>query len=156
VKLDEESKEESAKRLFCNQRNEDRGDILIRGLWKCGTEAIIDVQVTDVYVKSNRSKDPHRVLAAHEWKKHLGACLEQRRHFSPFVLSEDGLLGKEAKMLLKKLSAPLAKKWEKSYSKVCGHVNARMTIAIVRATHLCLRGSRIPTSKTCNNRLPQW
>jgi hypothetical protein len=28
-------------------------------------EAIIDVLVTEVDVKSNRSKDPHKVLAAH-------------------------------------------------------------------------------------------
>jgi hypothetical protein len=158
VKSDEESNENSVKRLFRNQRNEDRGDILIRGLWERGTDAIIDVRVTDVDTKSKRSKDPHKVLAAHERekkKKYIGTCLEQRRHSSPFVVSTDGLLGKEVKMLLKKLSARLAEKWEKYCSEVCGHVNARMSIAIVRATHLCLRGSRIPTSKMCN-RLPQW
>jgi hypothetical protein len=103
------------------------------------------------------------VLEAHERKKkkkYLWACLEQRRHFSPFVVSTDGLLGKEAKILLRKLSSMLAEKWEKPYSEVCGYVNARMSIArmsiaIVRATHLCIRGSRIPTGKMCN-RLPQW
>jgi hypothetical protein len=101
------------------------------------------------------------VSSAHERekkKKHLRACLEQRRHcFSPFVVSADGLLGEEAKILLRKLSAVLAEKWEKPHSEVCGCVkNARMrSIAIVRATHLCIRGSRIPTGKMCN-RLPQW
>jgi hypothetical protein len=100
----------------------------------------------------------HKVLAAHERekkKKYLGACLEQRRHFSPFVVSTDSLLGEEAKILLKKLSTRLAEKWEKPYSEVCGFVNARMSIAIVRVTHLCLRGSRIPASKMCNLLL-QW
>jgi hypothetical protein len=53
----------------------------------------------------------------------------------------DGLLGKEAKTLLKKLSTLLAEKWEKPCSEVCGYGNARMSIAVVRATHLCLRGS---------------
>jgi hypothetical protein len=158
VKSDEENKKNSVKRLFCNNRNEDCGDILIRGLWARGTDCIIDVRITDVDAKYNRSKDPAKVLAAHECekkKKYLGACLEQRRHFSPFVVSTDGLLGKEAKILLKKLSAMLAKKWEKPYSEVCGYVNACMSIAIVRATHLCIRGSRIPTGKM-SNRLPQW
>ena len=46
-------------------------------------------------------------------------------------------------------------KWEKPYSEVREFVNVRMSIAIVRATPLCLRGSRIPTSKM-RNRLPQW
>jgi hypothetical protein len=60
--------------------------------------------------------DPHKVLEGHERekkKKFLEACLEQRRHFSPFVASMDGLLGKESRTLLKKLSALLAEKWEK-------------------------------------------
>jgi hypothetical protein len=54
--------------------------------------------------------------------------------------------------LLKKLSALLAEKWEKPYSEICGYVNARMSIAMVRATHLCLRGYRIPTSQMSNRR----
>ncbi len=112
----------------------------------------------DVDSKSQRSKDPHKVLEALERekkKKYPEACLEQRRHFSPFVASTDGLLGKESRTLLKKLSALLAEKWEKPYSEICGYVNARMSIAMVRATHLCLRGSRIPTSQMSNRR-PQW
>jgi hypothetical protein len=51
------------------------------------------------------------VLEAHnreKKKKYLEACLEQRRHFSPFVESTDGLLGKESQTLLKKLSTLLA------------------------------------------------
>jgi hypothetical protein len=35
---------------------------------------------------------------------------------------------------------------------VCGYVDARVSIAIVRATHLCLRGSRVPTSQMSNRR----
>ena len=110
MKSDEETKEKSLKRLFCNNRDEAHGDILIRGLWACDTDCILDVWVTDVNAKSNRSKDPHKVLAAHERekkKKYPGACLKQHRDFSPFVVSTDGLLGKEAKILLKKLSLRL-------------------------------------------------
>jgi hypothetical protein len=70
-------------------------------------------------------------------KKYLETCLEQRA------------------FLLRKLSALFAAKWEKpSYSQVCGYLNARMSIAIVRATHLCLRDSRIPTGRM--SRHPQW
>jgi hypothetical protein len=87
-------------------------------------------------------------------RKYLGACLAQRIHFTPFVVSTDGLLGREAKTLLQRLSALLAAKRDKPYSQVCGYVNARMSLAILRATHLCLRGSRIPTSRM--SRLPQW
>jgi hypothetical protein len=98
------------------------------------------------------------VLAAHEQekkKKYLEACLGQRQKFSPFVVSMNGLFGKEAKTLLKKLSALLSKKWEKPYSEVCSYINAQMSIAIVRATHLCLCGSQSLTSKM-SKWLPQW
>jgi hypothetical protein len=47
------------------------------------------------------------------------------------MVSIDGLFGKEAKTLLKKILALLAKKWEKLYSEFCGYVNAHMSIAIV-------------------------
>jgi hypothetical protein len=103
----------AVKRLFQNNRTEDRGDILVRGLWARGTDCIIDVRITDVDAKSQRSKDPLKVLEAHQRekkKKYLEACLEQRRHISPFVASTDGLLGKESRTLLKKLSALLAEK----------------------------------------------
>jgi hypothetical protein len=50
-------------------QSEDRGDLLIRGLWARGTDCIIDVRVTDTYANSNRSKDPAKVLAAHEREK---------------------------------------------------------------------------------------
>jgi hypothetical protein len=75
---------------------------------------------------------------------------ENRRHFTPFVLSVDGLLGREAQTFAKSLAAKLAGKWQRPYSQVAGYVKARlkMSIAAVRATHLCLRGSRVPAGGT--------
>ena len=134
-----------------------RGDLLVRSLWKNGSDCIIDVRVTDLDAPSYASRDPAKVLASHEQqkkKKYLEDCLQQRRSFSPFVISADGLLGFEAKNILKQLSRLLVTKWERPYSVVCGLVRARMSIACVRANHLCLRGSRIPFSKT--SRRIQW
>jgi hypothetical protein len=78
---DQEGKDHLVKCLFCNSIKEDRGNILIRGLWSHDTDCIIDVHMTDVYAKSNRSKAPEKVLAAHKQekkRKHLETCLEQR------------------------------------------------------------------------------
>jgi hypothetical protein len=136
----------------------DRGDLLLRGFWARGTDCIVDVRVTDTDAKSYCKRPPDKVLESGEKlkkKKYLEACLEQRRHFTPFVCSVDGLLGREAQTFAKRLAAKLAKKWQRSYSQTCGYVNARLSIAIIRATHLCLRGSRIPTSKI-STKFPQW
>ena len=139
---------------------DDRGDLLIRNLWSRGTDCIIDVRVTDLDAKSQNRKAPSTILANHEKaKKHkyLAACLQQRCHFVPFVVSTDGLLGREANFLIKKLAALLSEKWSTPYSTVCGFIRARISIAIVRATHLCLRGSRIPSSQISQpSRLPLW
>jgi hypothetical protein len=78
----------------------------------------------------NDPRTPKRVLKAHKKekkKRYLKACLEQHWHFSPFAASTDGLLGKESRTLLKKLSALLAEKWEKAYSEICG-VRGRIAI----------------------------
>ena len=48
-------------------------------------------------------------------KMYLGACLQQRRQFSPFIAAVDKLLGVEATATLKRISSCLAKKWQQPY-----------------------------------------
>ena len=103
-------------------------------------------------------KDPEKFLhEAEKGKKkmYLEACLQQRRHFSSFVASVDGLLGVEATATLKRLASRLATKWKQSYSKTCGYVKSRIAITLVRATHRCIRGSRVPAHRI-NVQRPQW
>ena len=82
--------------------------------------------------------------AKKEKKKYLEAVQTRRATFSPFVVSVYGVLGREANVLIKRLTEKIAYKWEKSLSKVTGWVRARMAFANLRlrATNLCLRGSR--------------
>jgi hypothetical protein len=137
---------------------DNRIDILLRGFWARGTNCIVDVQVTDTDAKSYRHQDPNKVIQTQEKEKkqkYLEARLEQRCHFTPFVCSTNGMLGQKAKTFAKRLSTKLASKWQRPYSLVCGYVNAPLSIAIVQATHLCLRGSRIPASHISSKR-PQW
>ena len=83
-------------------------------------------------------------------KKYCKPCENQRRHFTPFVVSTDGMFGFEARAFLKRLAKLLAEEWEKPYSIVRGFINARMSIALVRATNRCIRGSRTPASNMSN------
>jgi hypothetical protein len=135
-----------------------RGDLLIRGFWTTGADCILDVGVTDTDSKSHCKRTPFKVLESQEKEKKrkcLGAFLENRRHFTPFVRSVDGLLGREAKTLAKRLAVKLAGKWQKPYSQACGYVKATLSMAAVRATHLCLRGSRVP-AHNISTRFWQW
>ena len=81
---------------------QERGDMLIRNLWKHQTDRILDVCVRNLNAPSNIHRKPEVVLPSHELekkKKYLQACLDQRRHFSLFVVSCDGVLGNKAKVL---------------------------------------------------------
>jgi hypothetical protein len=137
---------------------DEHGDILIQGFWARGTNCILDVRVTDTDAKSYCKQLPAKALETHKEEKKpkcLRACLERRWHFTPFVCSVDGLLGREATIFSKRLAAKVAAKWQRTYSKVCGYVNAHLSIAIARATHLCIQGSRVPVHKISVRR-PPW
>ena len=88
-------------------------------------------------------------------KMYLEACLQKRRHFSPFVASVVGLLGMEATATLKSITSRLATKWWQPYSKTCGYIKSRVAITLLRATHRCLRGSRVPAHRISVQK-PQW
>jgi hypothetical protein len=62
---------------------------------------------------------------------------------------------KEAQVFLTVLPARTATKNGKTYSRVMGNMMAHLSIAIIRATHVCLRGSRVPTSRMSNMH-PHW
>ena len=74
----------------------------------------------------------------------MNACLQQRHAFAPFVTSVDGLLGLEARSVLKQLASQLAVKCQKLYSQICGIDRSRIIIDCVRATHQCICGTCVP------------
>jgi len=93
--------------------NSDLCNILIRGFWDSNTDCIIDVRICNVNQASYLTRKLASIVQSAEnekKKKYLEPCLEQRRHFTPFVISCEGLLGKEADIFLKHLSMKFAEK----------------------------------------------
>jgi hypothetical protein len=67
----------------------------------------------DTDAPAYQMKAPSKVLRAAERlkkKKYLQPCLDQLRRFTPFIVSADGLIGKEVNMVLKVLAARTATK----------------------------------------------
>jgi hypothetical protein len=116
----------SEKQAIVNE--DDQGDILLQhGFWKGGVACITDVRATDADAKTSHKRDPAKVLESQEKERKrqcLQPCLDERHHFTLFVCSVDGTLGREASTLAKQLSAKLAAKWQRSCSQICGHVSA--------------------------------
>ena len=120
-------------------------DLGVRGLWQPQAEALIDVRVIDTDAQSHCHRPITSVLASAETekkRKYHHACERRRAAFTPFVVSVDGILGKEAKTLIDRLSDRLASKWGKSYEETVSWVRTRLSFAVLRATDLCIWGSR--------------
>ena len=52
------------------------------------------------------------------------------------------MLGRKANFLLKRLAQRISMKWDKPLEQITGWLRTRLSFAILRATNLCLRGSR--------------
>ena len=67
--------------------------------------------------------------------------------FAPYIyiyaVTADWALGLEAMTFMRHLAEKIAAIWHKSNSEVLGYVRARMLFAVLRATNLCIRGSRV-------------
>ena len=121
-------------------------DLAVRGLWQPQTEALFDVRVIDTDAESHRRRSVDQVIRSAENEKkskYLAAVEERRGSFTPFVMSVDGYMGQEADRTLRRLAEVLVWKWEKHYSSVVNWVRGYMSMSIIRATNMCLRGSRI-------------
>ena len=120
-------------------------DLAVRGVWNTQTEALFDFRVVNTDAQSYASRPVAAVLetvAKAKKAKHHQACIERRADFTPFVVSTDGVLHREAEHFLKRLAARLSAKWQKPYSQTMYFVSVCLFVAILWATVHCLRGAR--------------
>ena len=107
---------------------------MIRGLWDRQAEAIIDVKLGDADADSYKYEPTAALLAWWETikkDKHGKHCHDQRKHFSPFVLSVDGMLGREALVVLANLNQIMAAKMDEPILHVWGWINGGISISFV-------------------------
>ena len=130
------------------KQKDTRGDVMIRGLWDRQFNAIIDVKLVDADADTYKY-DPITSLL-NMWEnikkdKHGNHCHNQRKYFLLFVLSVDGMLGREALSVLFQLSQVISEKREEPLFQVRGWVNVRIGIAVVRSYSRMNRGSQVPS-----------
>jgi hypothetical protein len=100
--------------------------------------------IKDTNARSYRKKEFGKVLLQHKEKKdkYLQTCFEMRKDFTPMVYLVDGIVGREARNTEKRLTTHLASKWNCGYSRMVYYVRVWMSIAVVHAISLLIRGSR--------------
>ena len=120
-------------------------DLAVREVWSPQVDVLLDIHVTDTDTSSYVDQAPLAILRraeAEKKDKYLKACEERRALFTRLCVTVDSMLGPEASRFVKHLSERLSYKWERNYSTVVSWVRTRITFAIIRASVLCLRGSR--------------
>ena len=79
---------------------------------------------------------------------------QSRMTFSPFFLSVDGILRKEALVVLSGFSRLMAEKHEEPMSQVQGWINGRIAIVVTRLYYSMIHGARLPSP--LREQEPDW
>ena len=85
---------------------------------------------------------------------HGNHCHEQWNFFSPFVIYIDGILGREAPVILANLSRLVAAKMDESILHVSRWINGWFTISASRSYSQIIHRARLPS--TLQERETDW
>ena len=121
---------------------------MIQGLWDRQVNVIIDARLGDAGADTYKYKPMTSLLA--RWEKikkdkHSKNCHDQRKHFSPFVLLVDGMIGREDLVIISQLSRVMSEKSEETILQVRGWVNRRIAIAVARSYSWMILRARLPS-----------
>jgi hypothetical protein len=141
-----------------NTEQDARVDIRARGFWTSQQNAYFDVRVTYPHAQSYLSKSLSSLLQSIEntKKRHYADRINQVDHgtFTPLVFSSCGGMGVETGIALKRLASLIAEKTGEKYCHIISLLRVRISFALIRASLVCLRGSRKLRSVTFDSQPP--
>ena len=123
-----------------------RLDVRARGFWRNGQNAFFDVKITNANAKSQRNKPLKTILRNSENAKK--ACYNQRvidnEHgtFTPLIFTTTGVMGHECLKYHKALAERMCRKNGEKYEDTMQYIRMKTSFTVLRATLLCVRGSR--------------
>ncbi len=120
-----------------------------------GCNVHFDIRVFYPNAQSNRSAQLSTAYNKHESEKRrvYGHRVRDIEHgsFSPLVFSSTGGMGKEAKIVLKRIASLVSVKRDTPYSKVINWIRCRLSFSLLRSSLLCIRGTRSHTHNALRN-----
>jgi uncharacterized C2H2 Zn-finger protein len=122
-----------------------RADLSCRGVWVAQREALFDIRVVDTDAPSYLPHPVTTILKSAEkekQRKYSNACEMQHVTFTPLVTSVDGVFAPQMSSFIKHMAEKISERWNRSLSTILGWLRARIGIAIIRATSMCIRGTR--------------
>ena len=126
--------------------DEARLDVRARGFWREGQNAFFDVRITNPNNASQQNSSLKTILRNHEQEKKR--CYNRRvmevEHgtFTPLIFTTTGVMSHECSVFHKSLAEKLSLKKDERYDDVMRYLRVKFSFLSLRATLLCLRGSR--------------
>ena len=132
-----------------------RLDVSARGFWSRGARAFFDVRVFNPMARSYRSTPIETLYKRFEKekKRKYNERVLQVEHgsFTPLVFSTLGGYGREADRAIKQLAERIALNQNANYNKTVTMIRMEIAFSIIKATALCIRGSRSKYPKQLSN-----
>ena len=129
-----------------NLKNDARPDVRARGFWRSGQNAFFDVRVTNADCPSQQNSSLKAILKKHELDKKR--CYNRRimevEHgsFTPLVFTTTGVMSHECTIFHKALAEKISTKRGERYDDIMRLLRVKLSYLALKATLLCLRGSR--------------
>ena len=140
---------ENTKKDYCATAitgDDARLDVRARGFWRDGQNAYFDVRVTNINCESQKNQSISSILKKHESekKRNYNKRVMDVEHGSltPLVFTTSGVMGYECEKYHKTLAEKISEKKGEKYQDVMRYLRVKLSYLSVRATLLCLRGSR--------------
>ena len=139
-------------RKSANTSEEARPDVRARGFWRDGQNAFFDVRVTNADCESQKNMSLKAVLSKHEQekKRQYNQRIMNCDHgtFTPLVFTVTGVMGHECDLYHKALADKISRKRGDRYDDVMQYMRTKLSFLALKATLLCLRGSRSMFTKS--------
>jgi hypothetical protein len=130
-----------------NREPDARSDIRARGFWTEQQSAFFDVRVFYPHAPSYLSRSLSGLCKSFEQekKRKYSDRILQIDHgsFTPLVFSSCGGMGPETSSAIRKLASMVAEKRNEQYSHTISLLRMRISFALIRASLICLRGTRL-------------
>ena len=121
-------------------------DVRARGFWREGQNAFFDIRITNTNSEYQRHLSSEKIFAKHEKEKkrqynHRIMNIEHGT-FTPLVFSVSGGMAKECSRFHKAVAEKISQRLDCKYDKVMSLIKCKLSFLILRASLMCVRGSR--------------
>ena len=127
---------------------ETRLDMKAGGFWTPGVTAFFDVRVTHINSRSNQGKHTATIFKEQEnekKRKYNQRVMDvEMGTFTPLEFGTNGGMGLSELVFLRTLANKLSSKNNEPYGSVISWLRIRLSFAILRTVHRCVKGSRYP------------